>query len=223
MKERFFKMRLFIWSLAVLGICIQTPGCTFPLHDAVRSGNAAEVSRLVAAGADTRETHRGRTALLEALRRNETEIALVLIERGSAPDAAELRSGSLFARPIFYAVSLGNKTLTEALLAAGAGLEDTGCNGMTPLMEAARTGHDEILKILIARGADVEARDHLGRTALIWSALAGHEVAARTLLESGADPGAKDDSGRGAASYASILNRSELLKMLRKQQQENKQ
>jgi ankyrin repeat protein len=120
-------------------------------------------------GADVREMRNGRIALVEAVRRGEDESALILIETGSDTDFLEMREGSPFARPLFYAASRGNAALVKALLNANAGVDAAGYNGMTPLMEAARSGQEEVLRLLLESGAKIESVDNIGRTALIWA------------------------------------------------------
>jgi len=162
------------------------------------------------------------SALLDALRKDEAEKALFWLERGADANFAEMRRGEVFARPVFYSIARGNQEITERLIAAGANLEDTGYQGMTPLMEAARTGQTRIARLLLLRGAKIDATDNLGRTAISWAAIAGHEDCIALLIEKGAHD-KKADDGRNAAGYAALLNRRRIFEMLQKQNKKDKQ
>ena len=65
-----------------------------------------------------------------------------------------------------YAANIGDKEITEILIAEGADVNAKDKNGLTPLHEAAVNGHKEVAEILIANGADVNAKDAEGKTPL---------------------------------------------------------
>ncbi|MCO5167156.1 MAG: ankyrin repeat domain-containing protein [Planctomycetes bacterium] len=56
--------------------------------------------------------------------------------------------------------------VVEALLEAGADVNDAGAGGLTPLMAAAMRGTRALIERLLAAGARADARDAEGRTAL---------------------------------------------------------
>jgi ankyrin repeat protein len=58
------------------------------------------------------------------------------------------------------AAQVGNQTLVERLLDAGADVNAEGCyhNGVTAVYAAAEVGHLSIVRLLVKEGADVEMR-----------------------------------------------------------------
>src|SRR5262245_54148710 len=105
-------------------------GCGSALHDAIRQADSEQGMKPIAQGADVNARDQGRSALIEAAAQNDTEVATALIARGAQVDYIEKRSGQVFARPVFYAVSFGNVQLTQALLDAGAPADSRGWQNM---------------------------------------------------------------------------------------------
>lgn len=175
---------------------------------------AALTAWIACSGCSSSPVRERGTALLDALRRDDSEKAVFWLERGADANFAEVRRGEVFARPVFYSITRGNLILTERLLGAGANVEAAGYQEMTPLMEAARTGQTDLARLLLERGANINATDSLGRNALIWAAIAGHEECAALLLEKGAVD-SKADDGRSAAGYAMLLNRRRIFELIR--------
>jgi hypothetical protein len=86
---------------------------------------------------------------------------------------------------LFRAVKRGDAARTRASLEAGALLEATDPNRMTPVMLAARAGHEEVFRLLVESGADLHALG-LGQTDLLECAAGGGNVQIiRHLLEAG--------------------------------------
>jgi len=89
--------------------------------------------------------------------------------------------------PLFIAAQRGDVAVGRKLLAAGAAVDCTAMQGMTPLMCAAMWSKPVFMELLVAHGADVNAydADHtvLG-TAVDYSCVAGVKL----LLAKGADP-----------------------------------
>src|SRR5262245_29004106 len=83
----------------------------------------------------------------------DTELALVLIEKGAPLGLYENGMVS----PLTHAVAIDATDVVEAILKKGVPVDQRTVNGMTPLMIAARDGKVATLKLLIAKGADVHA------------------------------------------------------------------
>ncbi|KRY43172.1 Ankyrin repeat domain-containing protein 50 [Trichinella spiralis] len=98
--------------------------------------------------------------------------------------------------PMFLAAKYGRTRVCEALLDAGAAVDQPNRDGWTPLRVAALGGHVNTVSLLLRRGAVVDARPADGRTALRAAAWAGHEQCCRLLLKAGADPNLADSDGR---------------------------
>lgn len=64
--------------------------------------------------------------------------------------------------PLHEAANNNHYAIVEALLEAGADINDRGgihCNGITPLIDAASCGNLEIIQLLVDMGANVLAED----------------------------------------------------------------
>jgi len=105
--------------------------------------------------------------------------------------------------PLHHAASWSSPAVVEALLAAGADLEDRSGNlgiheyfmpaGQTPLHWAAGAGATAVVETLLAAGADVNARDRGGSTPLIEAAhWAPTPPMLGSLLAAGAEVNARD-------------------------------
>ena len=162
-------------------------GGSTPLLFAARSGDAASVRLLIAAGANPNDTlPEGMSALVVAAHSGHTDVATLLLEKGASPDAADAGYTALHA-----AVLRSDLTLVKALLAAGADpnprttrgtpirRDTTDYNlpamliGSTPYLLAARFLEPGIMKALVAGGADAKLTMKDGATALMVAAGAG--------------------------------------------------
>lgn len=70
---------------------------------------------------------------------------------------------------------------TEALVMAGAAVNERQSGGFTPLMSAAQNGDTEVARLLLAHGADRSLRDDEGRSAADHARTAGHAEMAGLL------------------------------------------
>jgi ankyrin repeat protein len=107
--------------------------------------------------------------------------------------------------PLLYAARDGRVDIVEALLAAGADINQVEANAITPLITAITNNHVDVARLLIGKGADIHASDWYGRTPL-WAAVETRNMDVdngsfvnsidrppfldliRLLLERGADP-----------------------------------
>ena len=80
----------------------------------------------------------------------------------------------------------GHEAAVAALIAAGADVNASCRNGLTPLHYAAIWGHEAIVAALIAAGADVNAKSWNGLTPLYWAAYGCHEALIAALIAAGA-------------------------------------
>jgi ankyrin repeat protein len=92
------------------------------------------------------------------------------INRGGVPDRGERPEVDGGMSPLLYAARDGNLGVAQALLAAGADLEQTDANAITPLLMAALNGQVALAQLLLDYGAAVNAADFYGRTPL-WAAV----------------------------------------------------
>ena len=167
------------------------------LMSAARAGRTDAVRALVEAGADVnaREATRGQTALMWAAAEGHADIVLYLVQSGADIEAVShgpsspldiTEGASLYKRntprvdiftPLQFAVRAGRVETAEALLDAGANLEDRTPQGMDLLTLAIANAHYDMAVFLIERGADVNALD------VGWSPL--HQVVRLRTLDIG--------------------------------------
>ena len=127
-----------------------------PLHTAAWYNNAAEiVNALIAAGADVNA--RDPTGYVPSGRApNDLTPLLMATWRGGVYRGGERRP------------TMSNAPVIEALVRAGANLEQTDSSGRTPLHAAAQT-HPAVFPLLLRLGADPNARDADGKTPLDYA------------------------------------------------------
>ena len=166
-------------------------GLVTPLHQAALSNsNPAVITFLIAAGADVNARDVwGFTPLHVAAQYNpHPEIITSLIEAGAEVnardpdgDVPEERSPN-YRTPLFDAVfrpalwnhyvgpwpTRGNTQVIEALVRAGADLEQAHESGRTPLHAAAQT-HPAVFPLLLRLGADPNVRDANGKTPMDYA------------------------------------------------------
>ena len=161
------------------------PNATLPegetvLMAAARAGDVDTLRLLLAHGADVaaRESWRGQTALMWASAQNHSRAVHTLIELGARVDERSEAGWSA----LLFAVRAGQAAAVDALLAAGADVNDTirplsaeaeaapgrgvgGPAGTSALVIAVTNGHFSLAKHLVERGADPNAAEQ-GWTAL---------------------------------------------------------
>ncbi|CAK9001824.1 Ankyrin repeat domain-containing protein 1, partial [Durusdinium trenchii] len=134
------------------------------LHRAAEQGDAAEVQRLIEAGADLElqdQTSLRRRPLHYAAEQGDVEVVQRLL---AAKAAVEAEDGLFRQRPLHWAAYGGHRHVIERLLAAKADVEAQTESGNRPLHLAAREGHPRVVKRLLAANAEVEAENHAGET-----------------------------------------------------------
>jgi ankyrin repeat protein len=154
----------------------------------------ANAARLIKGGADLEMKNKdGNTALMIALKSDKDELVQLLREAGasgygvqevalskaiSAGNVAAVRQllskGDMdlnYATPLVTASALGHLDIVQALLEAGADVnQQNEVTGFTPLISAADNGHLEVLSFLLETGADVSiASGSAGNTALYYA------------------------------------------------------
>lgn len=154
------------------------------LANAVEERAAAEVTRLIAQGANVNATQPdGMTALLWATHYDQTDWALALLNAHADPTACN--QYQVF--PLALACRNGNPTIVRALLEAGENANRRSGGAETVLMTASRTGNVDVVQLLLKHGADVNARDRRKQSAMMWAAAEGHAPVVKALIDAGAD------------------------------------
>jgi ankyrin repeat protein len=173
--------------------------------------------RLVSAGANPNDADlTGLTALMSAAERGLDSVVQELIGSGADPEAAD----DLGTTALHRAAGRGDDAscgCLASLLDAGADIDETTRDGVTPLMVACRVGSLGAVRSLLKRGADVRARTATGNTALLcafdpaqqWSRdfgrLSRTPEVARELVGAGADVNEFNDGGFTALHLAARI------------------
>ena len=151
---------LFMLLLALTHLSSATTYQT--IDDAIAHGDLADVRLHLAA--DPASLNQGRdktrTPLAQAVQRNKSEIALVLLEAGAKPDAQDGSQRSI----LHLAVERNNPAMLTALLKAGAKPDARDKDGWTPLHHAAAKNQLASAKALLAGGANPMVLSELGGT-----------------------------------------------------------
>ncbi|GLH13787.1 Ankyrin repeat and KH domain-containing protein mask [Gryllus bimaculatus] len=117
--------------------------------------------------------------------------------------------------PLHYAAFEGHREVCEALLEAGARVDEADNDGKGPLMLAAQEGHTQLVETLLREhGAPPDQRAHDGKTALRLAAIEGHCEVVASLLNHGADVNMKDADGRSTLYVLALENRLPMARFL---------
>ena len=143
-----------------------------------------------------------RPPLEQAVLRNKTDIAILLIQSGANPNSIDASQRT----PLHLAVERNNPALVAALLKAGAKPNPHDKDGWTPLHHAAAKNQLESAKSLLAGGADPMALSNLGGTPLHEAAASGGAEIIRLLIEHKVDPALKSKEGVTALDIAKKYN-----------------
>ena len=226
-------MRRLIPAAAILLAAVSAAGAAGPgdLHAAVRRGDAAEVKRLLVAGADARaKDARGATAMRLAARGDSRAVMeaillhvpdvdlLAAIEKGDAdglalrlaynPDLVAYRS-ERHDRPMPTAIKHNRPEVVEVLLSAGASADGEGESYWPPLVRAAREGNLQIARILLAHKAKINTvgEDDDNETPLNQAAASGNLELVELLLASGAKVNFAHKKDNYTALHAAAWNK----------------
>jgi ankyrin repeat protein len=145
-----------------------------PLHSAARSGSAACVRTLLAAGSRIKPT-------------------------AADAVAAEGEPAGRIASPLHSAAAAGRvdclAILTQAAGAAGVSLDVVDSFGRTPLHLAAAAGATECVRALLAAGADADAQNVWGAVPLHFAVKQGRTATAVSMIGALADTAVADNQG----------------------------
>jgi ankyrin repeat protein len=154
----------------------RTPVGYTPLMMAVLNDQAEVVKLLLARGADVnpRTAVKRKMTFIVPLRFFVTKdgrlIRAVFLDE-NLPNVKETNQELIELGKGYSALSiaalLGNADIVQALLGAGALVDDKSEMGMTPLLLASGEGHIAVVKTLLSAGADINHRDEFGRTPLL--------------------------------------------------------
>lgn len=179
-------------------------------NQALSTGNAAEVRRLLATGITPNIVlENGDTPLTWAFRSEAWDVADVLMNAVGIDVNMENLHGET---PLMLAVFKGRSEQFEQLLKLGAKVNKA--RGWTPLHYAATEARIDLMKRLIDLGADVNAQTKAGITALDMAARKPSREAVMVLLRAGAYRDYCTDRGMSPADFARKAGDAELAEYL---------
>ena len=170
-----------------------------PLHRAVGHGKVAFARYLASNGADVNaRTDQGTTVLGYALRKEQFEVAQVLVDAGVLVDAVDPEYGK---SELVDAVQDEDTAVVEFLLEHGARWDLVGNDGWSALHIAAHDDLGDYVRHMLDAGADIELPGPNG-TILLEAVQNGNVEMASFLLGQGARPNALDEDGWAPLQHA---------------------
>lgn len=169
------------------------------LQRAAQTGNAAEIAKLAAAGADLEQRDGNeRTAVHIAAFAGRGDALAALAKAGADMNALE---GGRYDAVTIAAVANDTATLAAALSVGNKPDNVTSVWDGNALIAAAHEGNHESIDLLIKAGSKLDHVNSLGWTAIIESIVLGdggprHQASMKFLLDAGADRTIRDPQGR---------------------------
>ena len=179
-------------------------------------GDAAEVRRLLAAGADVDErTATGRTAVTAAALGDHVDVARALIDAGARVDLQDDERNN----PLLVCGETGSVAMLREVLRGHPDLTRTNRFGGTALIPASDRGHVAMVRALLETDIDVDHVNNLGWTALIEAVILGeggppHRAIVRALVGAGADVNLPDRDGVTPLQHARQRGYAEIVRTL---------
>jgi ankyrin repeat protein len=183
---------------------------------AAASGNLAEVSRLIAAGADLEQRDgQGQTPLLRAVAGNHVAVAKALLAAGASLNAQAANQDT----PWLLAGASGRTEIIATMLPLKPDLSLRNRYGGDALIPACERAHVETVKLLLTSGIDVNHVNNLGWTCLLEIVILGdggprHQQVAKLVLDAGANPNLADKDGVSPLAHARKRGQSEVAKLI---------
>ncbi len=189
---------------------------TADLLSAASSGNLAEVSRLIASGANLEQRDgQGQTPLLRAVAGNHVAVAKALLAAGASLNAQAANQDT----PWLLAGAAGRSEIVAAMLPLKPDLSLRNRYGGDALIPACERAHVETVKLLLTSGIDVNHVNNLGWTCLLEIVILGdggprHQQVAKLVLDAGANPNLADKDGVTPLQHARKRGQSEVAKLI---------
>lgn len=207
---------ILLWMAVAKPAAAQTIAADQALIVAATRGDAKEITRLIAGGADVNARDGGgRTALLAATQGNHVDAARVLIAARADVNAKDNIQDS----PYLLAGASGYIEILRLTLANGANLASVNRYGGTALIPAAHYGHVETVRELLATSINIDHINNLGWTALLEAIILGdggarHTEIVRLLVEAGASVNLVDRDGKTPLAHARSRRQGEIVGVL---------
>ena len=212
-----------VWGLLPVAANAQTPpspseiAAYTGLHAAAQTGDAKEIARLIAVGADPNAVDSNlRTPLHVAAFAKRHDAMRALAKGGANPRVLDRQ---LYDTVTIAAVADDVETLKVGLEIGGNAREITSVYVGTALIAAAHLGHDGAVRELIRAGAPLDHVNNLGWTALIEAVILGnggprHVATVKALVDAGAQRNLADRGGMTPLEHARQRGYAEMVKLL---------
>jgi len=181
----------------------------------IARGDIADVRRHIAANPES--VNKGKSTSLsplqQAILRNKTEIAVILLEAKAAPNQVDASKRTL----VHLAVERGNTTLIPVLLEYKADPNQLDKDGWTPLHHAAAKDKVDVAAALLEGGANAKSLSARGGTPLHEGAASGSNEMILLLLKYKIDPSIVSKTGVTALDVARESKNAAAIKILSSQ------
>ena len=141
---------------------------------------------------NSRDLSSGRTGLHIAVARRDSTWLNYLTARRANPNLADNRGVT----PLMLASQLGFFEGVEALVKAGARVDEANDSGETPLILAVHRRDTGMMRVLLRAGADPDRADNSGKSARDYAKLEGANSITLAEIDRSAKAGAERASGR---------------------------
>lgn len=182
------------------------------IDEAIARGDLDDVRRHLSI--DPKRVHpAGQTALAplhQAILRNRTEIALLLLEKGASVDLPDRSRRT----PLHLAVERNNAGVAQALLERKAKPNERDKDGWTPLHHAAAKDRLAVARALLKGGANPMTLSERGGTPLHEAAASGSAEMVQLFLDAKVDPAVVSKLGVTALDIAREYKNEAAIKLL---------
>jgi ankyrin repeat protein len=154
----------------------------YKLLQAVEKKDRSEFDQLIAKNhtvINARDLSSGRTALHIAVARRDVVWLNYIASQGANPNISDSRGVT----PIMLASQLGWGEGIQALIDAGAHVDEPNSTGETPLISAVHRRDTQMMRILLRAGADPDRTDNSGRSARDYARLDGRDSVTLAEIE----------------------------------------
>ena len=189
-----------------------------PLPDAVSANDLPAVLGMIKSGSalDEKDSS-GITALLLAVDKGATDIALALIDAGADINAQAANKDT----PWLLAGASGRAEILAAMIPKGPDFTIRNRFGGNALIPACERGHVETVALLLTTAIDVNHVNDLGWTCLLEAVILGDGGAAqqdivRMVLAAGADPNLADKDGVSPLTHAEARGQTEVAGLIKR-------
>ncbi|HEV2601996.1 MAG TPA: ankyrin repeat domain-containing protein [Candidatus Babeliales bacterium] len=178
------------------------PEYTEDIFDAIEQGRLDSVKYWLDQGVGTESKYQGRTLLMDAVLRGQSEIAKLLLDRGANIEVVA-KNGET---PLMIAIGMSNITLIKMLLDRDAIVEGDAALEVFDLAITKDSNElvESLLRNLMRKGIkfDFDKQNGRGEALLIQSVINGSGKIVEILIANGANPYLQDKTGLDAFDYA---------------------